>query len=216
MAGNEPKSYTRGEELANGLTHGVGAALSIAALSVLVTLAGLAGDAWKVVAFAVYGASMVLLYLSSTFYHAFRSPRLKQVFRLLDHCVIFLLIAGSYTPFTLVTLRGPWGWTLFGLIWGLALLGIVITVLALSRIKWLAMAIYIGMGWLAVIAIKPLLEVLPLAGLLWMGAGGLFYTLGVVFYLWHRLPYNHAVWHMFVLAGTVCQFLAIYWYVLPA
>lgn len=214
--GNAPKEYTRGEELANGLTHGIGAALSIAGLSVLVTFAGLAGDAWKVVAFSVYGASMVLLYLSSTFYHSFRSPRLKRLFRLLDHCVIFLLIAGSYTPFTLVTLRGPWGWTLFGLIWAFALFGIIITVLALDRIKWLAIGIYVGMGWLAVVAIKPLLEALPLAGFLWLAAGGLFYTLGIVFYVWHRLPYNHAIWHLFVLGGTVCQFLSILWYVLPA
>ena len=130
--------------------------------------------------------------------------------------MIFLLIAGTYTPFTLVTLRGPWGWTLFGLIWAFALFGIIITVLALDRIKWLAIGIYVGMGWLAVVAIKPLLEALPLAGFLWLAAGGLFYTLGIVFYVWHRLPYNHAIWHLFVLGGTVCQFLSILWYVLPA
>jgi hemolysin III len=210
-----PESYSPGEEIANSVTHGIGVALAIAALSILVTLAGLYGDAWRVVSFSIYGATLILLYLASTLYHAFRSPRLKRFFKGLDHAAIFLLIAGTYTPFTLVTLRGPWGWTLFGLIWGFALAGIIFETLYLGRFKRLVVGFYIVMGWLVVIAIKPLLDALPVPGMVWLAAGGISYTFGVTFYSWKRLPFNHAIWHLFVLGGSVCHFFAILFYVLP-
>jgi len=207
--------YSSREELANSITHGTGAALSVAGLAVLVTLAALRGDGWRVVSFAIYGASLVLLYLFSTLYHAARRARLKRFFRVLDHAAIFLLIAGSYTPFTLVTLRGPWGWTIFGLIWACAVAGIVTTVVFLNSPRWVIAGFYIGMGWLAVVAIKPLVLALPLGALVLMFAGGLAYTGGVAFYVWQSLPFNHAIWHLFVLAGSVLHYLCVLLYVLP-
>lgn len=207
--------YTLGEEIANALTHGVGVGLAIAALAVLVTFSGLYGDVWRVVSFSIYGATLVLLYLASTLYHGFRSPGLKRIFKGLDHAAIFLLIAGTYTPFTLVTLRGAWGWTLFGLIWGFALSGITFETIFLGRYMRYVVAMYIAMGWLAVIAVKPLLEALPTGGLVWLASGGLAYTGGVVFYAWKSLPFGHAVWHLFVLAGSACHFFAMLFYVLP-
>jgi hemolysin III len=207
--------YSVREEIANSVTHGVGAGLSIAALAILVTFAGLLGDAWRVVTFSIYGSTLILLYSASTFYHSFQSPRAKEIFRVLDHSAIFLLIAGTYTPFTLVSLRGGWGWTLFGLIWGFAMGGIVLEVFFLDRFKHLSLAIYVGMGWLVVIAIKPLLSAVPVGGLIWLGIGGLTYTLGVIFYTWRSFPFNHAIWHLFVLGGSVCHFFCILFYVLP-
>ena len=207
--------YTPGEEIANSVTHGVGAGLSIAALSILVTYAGSLGDVWRMVSFSIYGATLVLLYLASTFYHGFRSPRLKGIFRVLDHSAIFLLIAGTYTPFMLVSLRGGWGWTLFGVVWGLALCGILLEVFFMDRYKVLTMVLYIGTGWVAIVALKPLLSAVPPGGLLWLGVGGITYTLGVIFYLWEGMPYNHAIWHLFVLGGSVCHFFCILFYVLP-
>jgi hemolysin III len=205
--------YSRREELANSLIHGTGAALSIAALAMLATMAGFSGDPWRVVSFSIYGSCLLLLYLASTFYHAFRSPRLKQLFRVFDHTAIFLLIAGTYTPITLVILRGGWGWTLFGLIWGFAAAGIVLEVFFLDRIRWLTITTYVGMGWLVIIALKPLIEVMPLGALLWIGAGGVAYTTGVIFYVWKKLPFNHAIWHLFVLGGSSCHFIAFWLYI---
>ncbi len=207
--------YTPAEEAANTITHALGAALSVAALAVLVTLAAMHGDVWRVVSFSIYGTALVLLYLASTLYHLMRSPRLKHAFRVLDHCSIFLLIAGTYTPFTLVVLRGPWGWTLFGLVWGLAILGILLKLVHTGRYGFLSTAVYIAMGWMVVIALKPTLAALPAGGLAWLLAGGLAYTLGVVFYAWQKLPFNHAVWHTFVMAGSLFHFLAVLLYVLP-
>lgn len=207
--------YTLTEEIANSVTHGIGAGLSIAALSILVTFAGLFGDAWRVVSFSIYGATLILLYLASTFYHSFQSPRLKEIFRVLDHSAIFLLIAGTYTPFTLVNLRGVWGWTLFGLIWGLAIFGILLEVFFMDRFKALTMVTYVGMGWMVIIAFKPLLSAVPVGGMVWLCVGGLTYTLGVIFYLWDRVPFNHAIWHLFVLGGSVCHFFCMLFYVLP-
>jgi hemolysin III len=209
------KTYSLGEEIASSITHGIGAALSVAALAILVSLAAIHGDAWRVVSFAIYGATLIILYMSSMFYHAFQGPRVKRVFRYFDHSAIFLLIAGTYTPFTLVNLRGVWGWTLFGLIWGLAAAGILMTVLLPGRSRVLASLVYIGMGWLVVIAIKPLVASVHFGGMMWLVAGGLAYTLGVVFYIWKRLPYNHAIWHLFVLGGSICHFFAVLLYVLP-
>jgi len=209
------KRYTLGEEIANSVTHGVGAALGVAALSILVTLAALQGDAWRVVSFSVYGATLVLLYLFSTLYHSFQSEKVKRIFRIFDHAAIYLLIAGSYTPFTLVSLRGAWGWTLFGLIWGLAVVGIIHTIFFIDRFKALSAIVYIGMGWLIVIAFKPIVAAVPFGGIVWMLIGGLAYTLGVVFYAWKKLPYNHAIWHLFVLGGSISHFFGILFYVLP-
>ena len=207
--------YTRGEELANAFTHGIGAALAVAALAILVTFSGLEGDVWRVVSFSIYGTCLLLLYLASTFYHAFRTERLKQLFRVFDHAAIFLLIAGTYTPICLVTLSPGWGWTMFGLIWGFSIAGIFFEVYFMDRYRWLTIGSYIGTGWLAVVAIKPLLDTMPTGGLIWLGAGGLFYTGGVVFYAWKKLPFNHAIWHLFVLAGSVCHFFCLLYYVLP-
>ena len=206
---------TRREEIANSITHGIGAALSIAALSVLVVFAGLRGDAWRVVSFAIYGATLVLLYLASTFYHVFPNPRVKRVFHVFDHSAIFLLIAGSYTPFCLVTIRGGWGWSLFGVVWGIAIFGIVFKAFFTGRYNFVSTALYIAMGWIAVIAIRPLVAQLPTGAFAWILLGGLSYTVGVVFYAWERLPYGHAIWHLFVLGGSTLHFFAVLFYVLP-
>ncbi len=208
--------YSRRQEIANSVTHGLGVALSVAGLVVLVVLASLHATVWHVVSFSVYGASLVLLYTSSTLYHSFRSPRLKQVFHILDHSSIYLLIAGSYTPFVLVNLRGGWGWSLFGVIWGLSLAGILVKAFFTGRFKILSTSIYLLMGWLIVIAIKPLMHALPAGGIAWLAAGGLTYTAGAVIYMWKAIPYHHAIWHLFVLAGSICQYFAVLFYVLPA
>ena len=215
MKTNIENRYNRAEEIASSITHGVGAALGTVAFCVLVTLAAFRGDAWRVVSFAIYGSSLILLYLFSTFYHSIRDPRLKVWFRYLDHSAIYLLIAGTYTPFLLVKMRGPWGWSLFGTIWGLAVLGITLNFALMARPRLLAGLVYIGMGWLVIVAIKPLLATIPPGGIAWLLAGGLSYTFGVIFYVSKQLPFNHAIWHLFVLAGSVCHFLAIWLYVLP-
>jgi len=207
--------YSLAEEIASSLIHGLGAALSVSALVFLTALSLQSGDPWRVVSLTIYGSTLVILYISSTLYHSFQSPMAKRVFRYLDHSSIYLLIAGTYTPFTLVNLRGGWGWTLFGLIWGFAVLGLIMTISGFGRSRVLASLIYIGMGWLVVIAIKPLISAIPPGGLAWLVAGGLFYTFGVIFYIWKTLPFNHAIWHLFVLAGSVFHFLAILFYVLP-
>jgi hemolysin III len=202
-----------GERL-NSFTHLLGAAAAAAGLVVLVVLAAQQGDAWKLVSFSIYGVSLFLLYLFSTLYHSTRG-RAKAILQKFDHHAIYLLIAGSYTPFTLVTLRGAWGWTLFGLIWGLAVLGVVVDSLHNKNARRiLPMLIYLVMGWLVVIAFKPLLAALPHAGVLWLVAGGLFYTLGIVFYaLDKKLRHAHGIWHVFVLAGSVSHYLAVLLYV---
>ena len=213
--GATPVEYSNSEEIVSSITHGIGVGLGAAGLIVLVTLAGLAGDGWRVVSFSIYGATLVLLYLSSLLYHSVRTPRAKRFFRYFDHASIFLLIAGTYTPFTLISLRGWWGWALFALIWIMAITGIVLTFVLMDRSRLLAGILYITMGWLVIIAVKPLLNAVPRAGVLWLLAGGLAYTFGVVFYLWKRLPFNHAIWHLFVMGGSLCHFFAVYYGVLP-
>ena len=203
------------EETINALTHGLGALLSLGGLVVLVAMAALHGDAWHIVSCSIYAFTLVLLFSSSTLYHSFRSQRVKHIFRVIDHASIYLLIAGTYTPFVLVNLRGKWGWSLFGVIWGLALAGIVFQVFFVSRFRLLQTLIYLAMGWLVVVAVKPLITYVPRPGLLWLLAGGLFYTVGALFYLWKKLPYHHAVWHLFVLGGSVCHYFAVLFYVLP-
>jgi hemolysin III len=207
--------YTPGEEIAHAVTHGVGLVLSIAGLAVLVAAASVRGDAWHVVGCAVFGATLVMLYTASTLYHSIRHQRAKRVLRQLDHAAIYFLIAGSYTPFTLVSLRGGWGWTLLALVWGLAVLGITLQVTKPSVRRRPSVPIYLAMGWLVVIAFGPLVRSLESQGLLLLVLGGFAYTVGLVFYAWRRLPYNHAVWHLFVLAGSVCHFACVLGYVIP-
>lgn len=197
----------------NAYTHLVGALLALAGAVVLVVLGAMKQDAWKIVSFAIYGASLVMLYSASTLYHSTRG-RLKAFFRKLDHTAIYLLIAGSYTPFTLVTLRGPWGWWLFGVIWGLALLGILQEFWLGKRTRVLSLIIYVLMGWIAVVAVVPLVDTLSLAGFAWLAAGGLAYTAGIVFYAYDKkFTHWHGIWHLFVIAGSALHYCAILFYV---
>jgi hemolysin III len=216
MTASRTPSYTPGEELANALTHGLGIVLSLGGLVALVTLTCLRGDAWSITATAVFGTTLVLLYTASTLYHSFRDERTKRLLRKFDHAAIFLLIAGTYTPFLLVNLRGPWGWSLFGVIWGLAVAGVAVKFWFTGRFRLLSTLLYLGMGWLVVIALRPMLQAVTPAGLWLLLAGGLAYTVGTVFYSWKRLPYHHAIWHLFVLGGSACHYFAVYQAVVPA
>jgi hemolysin III len=203
------------EELANSITHGVGAVLAIGALGILTAFAALFGNAWHIVSCSIFGATLILLYMTSTLYHSVRIPQTKTVLRVFDHAAIFLLIAGTYTPFVLVNMRGPWGWSIFGVIWTIALLGVIFQVSLLRRWPIASVGLYVVMGLLIVIAIKPLVATLTPDGLRLLIAGGLSYILGLVFYGWHRLPYHHAVWHIFVLVGSTFHFFTILLYVIP-
>ena len=207
--------YTLREERLNSLTHGLGALMSAVGTLVLVLAAARDGDVWKIVSFSIFGASLILLYSASTFYHASRNPKIREIWKMIDHCAIFLLIAGTYTPFLLVNLRGPTGWTLFGVIWGLALAGIILKLVFGHRYKILRVIVYLAMGWLIVFAAGELNTQVSTLGVRLTVIGGLIYTLGVVFYLADRLPYNHAIWHLFVVGGSLCHFYAIYYAVLP-
>ena len=186
--------YSIGEEIANSVTHGVGVVLSIGGLAVLTAFASVLGNVWHIVSSSIFGGTLILLYASSTLYHSIQLPRVKRILRVIDHSAIFLLIAGTYTPFTLVSLRGAWGWTLFGIVWGLAIIGIVFQVTRLRQWPILSLALYVGMGWAVIIAAKPLLTAIDPGGLTLLLIGGLFYTGGIVFYVWRRLPYHHAIW----------------------
>lgn len=203
------------QEIANSITHGVATALSVAGLTLLVVLATFRGTALDIVSVAVYGTTLVLLYLASTLYHAIQHPGAKRVLKILDHAAIYLLIAGTYTPFTLISLKGPWGWSLFGTVWGLALAGVVFKLFFTGRFKALSTSLYVLMGWIIVVAVRPLALALPRPGLVLLLGGGIVYTLGVVFYVQKRLPYSHAIWHGFVMAGSLCHFFAVLLYVLP-
>lgn len=206
----------KGEKF-NSISHVVGAALAIAGLAVLVVLASLQGDAWKIVSFSIYGSSLVILYTCSALYHCFRG-KAKAVFRKLDHVSIYLLIAGTYTPITLVTLREEntaWGWTIFGIVWGLAIIGIVLDALPTRGKRILPVVLYILMGWMIVSALKPMTQALPTTGFAWLLSGGLAYTLGVVFYAFDtKVKHFHGIWHLFVLAGSISHFITVLWYVL--
>lgn len=209
------RAYSRGEEIANWVTHGAGLALSVAGLTLLIVFASRRGDAWHVVSFTVFGLTLLALYAASTLYHARGEGRAKQWFRRADHAAIFLLIAGTYTPFLLTHLRGPWGWSLLAVVWGLCGAGAVFKLCFGPRYPLVTTAAYLFLGWLVVVAVQPLVARVP-AGALWLLlAGGLCYTAGVVFYRWHRLRYHHAVWHMFVLGGSTCHFLAVLLFLLP-
>lgn len=209
------KIYSLGEELAHAITHGLGAVLSIVGLCVLVTKAALYGETIHIIACAIFGATMVMMYTASTLYHSIPLPRAKHVLRVIDHSLIFFLIAGTYTPFTLVTLKGPWGWSLFAFTWGLTAIGVCLKIFTTGKYEKASLAVYLLMGWCAVVAIKPLLSALEPGGLILMAAGGLVYSGGVAFYSWESLRYNHAIWHVFVLGGTVLHFFAVLLYVIP-
>ncbi len=197
------------EEIASALTHGLGAVTALAGGAVLITLAAIYGDGWQLASAIVFGIALLLLYTASTLYHAIQHPVAKGRLKIFDHCAIYLLIAGTYTPFTLIGLRGPWGWGLFTAIWVLALSGVVFKLFYTGRFKRLSTAIYIAMGWLVIVAIKPMWNSLDGWTLGWLFAGGVFYTLGTVFYHREQLPYSHAIWHMFVIAGSVCHFVSV-------
>jgi hemolysin III len=197
------------EELANTVTHGIGLLLSITGLVILIVLAAMRGNALRIAGCAVYGATLVCLYAASTLYHGISASRWKRALKIFDHSAIYLLIAGTYTPFLLVNLRGTWGWSLFGVIWGLALGGILFKLWFVDHFQVLSTTVYLLMGWLAVIAARPLILLVPASGLVWLAAGGLLYTAGVVFFAWKRIPYHHVIWHVFVLAGSTCHYFAV-------
>ncbi len=207
--------YSPGEEIANSVTHGIGIVLAIAALGILATFSGLYGNVWHIVSVCVYATTLILLYTASTLYHSIQHPRAKSILQTLDHSAIFLLIAGTYTPFTLVSLRGPWGWSLFGVIWGLAVLGLFFQLSNLKHWRTASMILYICMGWVVIVAIKPLIANVDTGGIVFLVLGGVAYTSGVLFYKQKKLKYHHAVWHLFVLAGSILHFVAILMYVLP-
>ncbi len=207
--------YSLREEIANSITHGIGAILSVLAMTLLLVRSIINADPWHIFSASVFGASLIIMYFASTLYHALPQPQVKKILRVFDHCAIYLLIAGTYTPFLLVNMRGPWGWSLFVFIWSCALIGCFykVFVRAAYKHKWLdhiSTAIYIMMGWAVVVALKPAMETIPGEALLLMLVGGMAYTGGVTFYLWEKLPYNHAIWHLFVLCGSVVHFFTIY------
>lgn len=207
------RQLSTAEEIVNSITHGIGALLSIVALVVLIIIAGKSGDIWHLVSFSIYGSTLVLLYLSSTLYHSFSNPKIKELFARFDHISIFLLIAGTYTPILLISIRGIWGWSLFGIIWGMAITGAIIRSIYLHRFRKLMVAIYLIMGWMAVLAAKQIYLHLPSTSLAFLILGGLAYSGGVIFYMWRKLPYSHGIWHLFVLTGSILHFYAIYYIV---
>jgi hemolysin III len=203
------------EELANSLTHAVGLVLAIAGL-ILLLIETRDGGVREIVSCALYGSTLVLVYATSVLYHGATREASRRWLRTLDHVAIFLLIAGTYTPFVLIALRGAWGWSLFGIVWTLAAIGTVFELTGLRRLRGVMIALYIGMGWVGIVAIRPLMAALPVPGIALVFGGGVSYTLGVIFYVWRRLRYHHAVWHLFVVGGSVLQFLSVLWYVLPS
>ncbi len=209
------RRQTVGEEVANSVSHGAGFVAALVGTPFLLAEAARVGGVADLLGAAVFALTVMLAYLASTLYHAAPWPRAKRVLRVIDHSSIFLLIAGTYTPFTLGVLRGGWGWTLFGMVWTLALAGVVMKAFGGVRFHKLSIAVYLGMGWLIIIAIGPLVERMPPAGLAWLVAGGLAYTAGVLFYALDRLRYWHFVWHLFVIAGTACHFVAVMGYAVP-
>ncbi len=208
-------SYSSTEELANRLTHLVAAICSLVGLVVLVVAASRTGDPFRIVSSAVFCGALCIFYVISTLYHTVRDPRTRYLFRVLDHAGIFLVIAGSYTPFTLVSLRAGNGWALFGVIWGLAIAGAVFKSFMTHRLAFLAPVFYIALGWLIVIDLEGLLTMVPIKGVLWLVAGGLCYTCGIIFYAIDKIPFNHAIWHVFVIAGSLCHYISVLYYVVP-
>lgn len=208
-------SYTLGEELVNSISHGIGAGLSVAALVLCIVQAAVNGNAWGVVSSCIYGSSLIILYCMSTLYHAITNKTARKVFRVFDHTSIFFLIAGTYTPITLVTLKGPLGWTMFGIVWVAAILGIVLNSVSIEKFKVFSMICYVGMGWAVMIGIKEVMMALPKTGFTFLLIGGIMYTFGLIFYALKKYKYMHGIWHVFVLAGSILHFFCIYGYVLP-
>jgi hemolysin III len=206
------RGQTVSEEIANSISHGIGLLLAMAAAPFLIITAARVGSIWNIVGVSVFATSMMLLYLASTLYHAIPYDRAKRVFRVLDHGAIFILIAGTYTPFTLGVMRGPWGWTLFGLVWSLAVFGLTMKAIFGTQHRWLTVPLYLLMGWLAVIAAPHILFSMPWRALIWILAGGLAYTAGTICFRAHSIRYSHFAWHLFVIAGTTCHFFAVLWY----
>ncbi|HKJ07351.1 MAG TPA: hemolysin III family protein [Flavobacteriaceae bacterium] len=207
--------YSNTEERLNIFSHFIGLLLSIVALVLLVVYASLEGTSWHVVSFSIYGASLILLYSASTLYHYVQTPSLRKKLNIFDHAAIYVLIAGTYTPFTLVVLEGWLGWTIFGASWGLAIIGVILKLFYTGRFDKISTITYVLMGWLIIFAIKPLIDNFPFEGLLWLFSGGLAYTIGAILYSFRKLKFNHAIFHIFVLIGSFCHFMAVFFYVLP-
>jgi len=205
----EDENFTQEEEITNAILHGVGLGLAIAALVVLIVFASFYGNAIYIISFTIYGSTLVLLYLSSTLYHGCINSKAKDIFQIFDHSAIYLLIAGSYTPLTLISLKGALGWTIFGIVWGIAIVGIVFKVFWVKKSIILSTIFYIIMGWIIMFAIKPLLAALTTSSIVFLLIGGSLYTLGTIFYVWRKIKYHHAIWHLFVLGGSVCHFFTI-------
>jgi len=208
-------TYTEEEELANRLTHGLAALLSLTGLVILLVAAARTGDPYRIVSSAVFAGALSVFYVISTLYHTVRDPKTRYLFRILDHAGIYLVIAGTYTPFTLVSLRPTSGWALFGVVWGLAIAGAIFKSFMTHRLAFLAPVFYIALGWIIVVDLESVLTLIPGHGVFWLVAGGLCYTVGIVFFAIDRIPYNHAIWHVFVIAGSLCHYLAVLWYVVP-
>ncbi|MFT4554542.1 MAG: hemolysin III [Chlamydiales bacterium] len=206
---------TETEEFVNTLTHGAGLLLSIIGLSLLVIFSYMRGDVLHIVSCSIYGTSLILLYGASTWYHACKDLNRKRILRIADHACIYLLIAGSYTPFTFGPLRGAWGWSIFGVVWTFALVGILLKIFYHNRSEKVGTIIYLVMGWMAVVAAFPLVENLSFSGIIWLLSGGLFYSFGTIFYLWEKLPFSHSIWHLFVLGGSLCHYSCILNHVIP-
>ncbi|WP_366288914.1 hemolysin III family protein [Paenibacillus sp. AN1007] len=208
-------TYSRREEVANAVTHGIGAVLSAAALVLLIVFSSMKGTAWHVVSFTIYGITMLMLYTNSTLVHALKEGKAKDLFEFFDHSSIYLFIAGTYTPFLFVAVRGTLGWTLFGIIWGIALAGVIFKAFFTKKFLFMSTIFYIAMGWLIVTAWQPLVAAIPTGGIVLLVAGGLMYTLGTLFYVWRGFPFHHAIWHLFVLAGSILHFFAVIVYLTP-
>lgn len=203
------ENFSKGEEITNAILHGIGLGLAIAALVILVIFANVSGNVWHIVSFSIYGSTLILLYLSSTLYHSFPEGKAKDIFEIFDHSAIYLLIAGTYTPLTLIALKGALGWTIFGVVWAIAIIGIIFKVFWVKKFVVFSTVLYIVMGWIIVFAIKPLLLTMTARSLIFLVVGGGLYTIGSIFYVWRKLKYHHAIWHLFVLAGSICHFFTI-------
>lgn len=203
------ESFTKGEEITNAILHGIGSGLAIAALVILIVFASIKGEARYIVSYSIYGSTLVLLYLASTLYHSLPKGKGKDVFEIFDHSAIYLLIAGSYTPLALVAIKGALGWSIFGVVWGLSVIGIIFKVFWVKKFVVLSTVLYIIMGWLIIIAIKPLMEFMSTISLVFLIAGGVLYTVGTIFYVWRKMKYHHAIWHLFVLGGSICHFFTM-------
>ena len=209
------EAYSTTEEIAHSVTHGIGVLLSVVGLATLIVYSSRYGDAWHIVSSSIYGVTLIALYTASALYHGVTAPRFKNVLQRLDHAAIFLLIAGTYTPFTLVNLRGGWGWSLFGTVWSVAVAGAIMELLVTQRSRRISIGLYLGLGWLVAIAIQPMLANVAPGGLVLLVVGGLCYSLGVIFYVWRTLAFHHAIWHLFVLAGSAAHFFAVFLHVIP-